>query len=128
MPPKKCRAYAKLWFPASTFGTSVPYTDYTAEQYSIFAKWNFQQIPGVNGLMHKFRDRKSHFNTVVDELSPSNIDILSLPLLMAIPPISLLEQFSSATKAWYVFATDILIALPLLIKGIELVIVRPGGQ
>ena len=120
-----CPVYEKMWLPASTFGTSVPYTADTTKQYSIFAKWNFQQIPGVDGLMDKFRDRKSHLSNVVDELSPSNIAILSLPLLMAIPPISLLEQFSSMATAWYVFATDILATLPLLIKGIELVIAHP---
>ncbi len=120
-----CPAYEKMWLPASTFGTSVPYESGAAQPYSIFTKWNFEQIPGVYGMMDKFRDRKSHLNNVVDELSPSNIAILCLPLLMAIPPISLSEQFSSAATAWYVFATDILAALPLLIKGIELVIAHP---
>ena len=118
-----CLAYEEMWLPASAFGISVPYTIRRAgrtKHYSIFAKWNFQQIPGVDSMMDKFRHENSHWNNVLEELSPSNIAILSLPLLMAIPPISLLAT------AWYVFATDILAALPLLIKGTELRI--PGAQ
>ena len=41
---------------------------------------------------------------------------------MAIPPLSLLEPASDATIAWYAFATDILAAIPLIIKGIEMVL------
>ena len=82
-------------------------------------------MPGVNNMMNEFRDRKSHLNNFVGDISPSNIAILSLPLLMAIPPISLTEQLSRMATAWYVFATDILTALPLLTRGIELVIAHP---
>ncbi len=75
--------------------------------------------------MNELRESAGHLNNVANELSPSNLAILSLPLLMAIPPISLLEQFSTAATVWYVFATDILAAVSLLIKGIELLIVHP---
>ncbi len=122
---ENCPAYERVWLPASTFGTSAPNTNSTTEDYSIFAKLKFQEIPGIHGLMDKFRSRESHLNNVVDELLPSNIAILSLPLLMAVPPISLLQQFSSMATAWYLFATDILAALPLLIKGFKLVIAHP---
>ncbi len=120
-----CTAYETMWLPASTFGTSVLYKDGTTEHYSIFAKWKFQQIPGIENMLARLRASASHLENVVDDLSPSNIAILGLPLLIAIPPISLLEKVSSVTTAWYVFATDILAALPLLIKGIELVIAYP---
>ncbi len=117
--------YETMWLPASTFGTAVPYKGNSTQHYSMFAKWDFEQIPGINKMMVKLRTSVSHLENVGDDLSPSNIAILSLPLLMAIPPISLLEHVSSVATAWYVFATDILAALPLLIKGIELVIVYP---
>ncbi len=121
-----CTAYEMMWLPSSTFGTSVPYIDNgTTQHYSIFAKLSFEQIPGIDNLMDEFRESVSRLGNVVDELSPSNIAILSLPLLIAIPPISLLERVSGLTTVWYVFGTDILAALPLLIKGIELVIVHP---
>ncbi len=73
-------------------------------------------------MLIKLRDRASHLEEVANDLLPSNLAILNLPLLMAIPPISLLEQVSGVATAWYVFAIDILATLPLLIKGIELVI------
>ncbi len=120
-----CSEYQMVWLPASTFGTWVAYQGNTTKHYSIFAKWNFQQIPGIDGMMVKLRGSVSHLENVLDELSYSNIAILSLPLLMAIPPISLFDNFSNMATAWYVFATDILATLPLLIKGIELVIVYP---
>ena len=116
---KNCSAHASLRLPASTFGTSVPYTNSITKHYSIFATLKFQQI---DGMMRTFRYGESYLNNFMDGLSPSNISILSLPLLMAIPRISLLEQFFSIATAWHVFATDILAGLPLLIKGIELVI------
>ena len=120
-----CAAYEVMWLPASTFGTSVPHRKHTTEHYSIFAKWNFQQIPGMDSLLMKLRESVSHLENVGNELSPSNIAILSLPLLMAMLPISLFQEVSTAATAWYVFVSDILVAVPLLIKGIELVIVYP---
>ncbi len=128
--PKRCRGnncptYQVLWLPTSTFGTSVPHKNYTTEHYSIFAKWKFHQIPGIDRLMVKFRASVADFENLANELSLSNIAILSLPLLVAIPPISLLERVSTVTTVWYVFGTDILAAFPLLIKGFELAIVYP---
>ncbi len=112
-----CTAYEMMWLPASTFGTTVP----CSERYSIFAKWNYKQIPGIDKLLDKFRISVSDYENATGDLSYSNIAILCLPLLMAIPPISLLENVSNLTTAWYVLATDILAALPLLIEGIEMV-------
>ncbi len=88
-----CAAHETMWLPASTFGTSVPYKENATQHYSIFAKWNFDQIPGIEGMMVKLRKSVSHLENDVDELSPSNIAILGLPLLLAIPPISLMDAF-----------------------------------
>ena len=120
---KNCTAYEMMWLPASTFGTSVPYQKHTTQHYSIFAKWNFQQIPGIDSMMVELDESVSHLENVVNELSPSNIAILSLPVLLAMLPISLFQEVSNAATAWYVFVSDILVAVPMLIKGIELMIV-----
>ena len=123
-----CATYKLMWLPSSTFGTSVPYENGTTKHYSIFAKWNFEQIPGIQGMLGKFHENENHLDNVANELSPSNIAILSLPLLLAIPPISLFEEVSTKTTVLYMLATDILAACPMLIKGIELVIVYPRAK
>ena len=112
-----------IWLPASTFGTSVPYKQDTTELYSIFAKWKFEGIPGMDRMMVKFKENVSPVENVGNELSPSNIAMLSLPLVMALIPISLFQEVSTAATALYVLLRDVLVAVPLLIKGIELVIV-----
>ncbi len=118
-----CTGYQTMWLPASTFGTSVPYKGNTTQHYSIYAPLNFQQIPGFDGKMDEFGENVAHLENVVAELLPSNIAILSLPLLMAMLPISLFQEVSSAATGWYVFVSDVLVAVPMLIKGIELIIV-----
>ncbi len=94
-----CTTYEMMWLPASTFGTSVPYERHTTQHYSIFAKWNFEKIPGIDSLMMKLRESGSHLENVSKELSPSNIAILSLPLLMAMLLISFFQEVSTAATA-----------------------------
>ena len=85
-------------------------------------------MPGMNQVLNKMREAVTHIENVDNDLSTSNLAILSLPLLMAIPPISLLQDVSGKLTAWYAFATDFLAALPLLIKGVELIIAYDEAQ
>lgn len=58
---------------------------------------------------------------VLEERTASNIAILILPLIMSLPPISLIEPQNIKVTIWYVIATDYVAAIPLLIKSIELI-------
>ncbi len=68
----------------------------------------------------KLRESVSHLENVGNELSPSNIAILSLPLLMAVLPVSLFQEVSTTATAWYVLVSDISVAVPLCIPGLKL--------
>lgn len=130
IPGDSCDSFQVFSLPASTFNTSVPYKvqekpleviDFTPV-YSMFTTWSGEQVPGMREMLSKLEGGVKAMENVDGDLSPSNIAILCLPLVMAVPPISLLELRSDATIAWYAFATDFLAALPLMIKGIELLV------
>ena len=126
-----CTSFSRSWLPASTFNTSVsvplPTNKFERHSpdvpsYSMFARFNFDELPKAKYVLEQLKEGVEDVENVRNDLSPSNLAILCLPLLMAIPPLSLLEPASDATIAWYAFATDILAAIPLMIKGIEMVL------
>ncbi len=83
--------------------------------------------PDVRRLYDRFAEGAKQLENFENDLSPSNFAILILPVLVSIPPISAVHSASDAATIWYAFATDILAALPLLIKGIEVMVSsRPG--
>ena len=128
-----CTKFTHLWLPTSTFNTSVSVTLNEHEKdirfsqfvpfFSMFARFTFDEIPGVKQVLEQLRQGVEEVEDAREDLSTSNLAILCLPLVMAIPPLSLLEMAPNAAIAWYVFATDVLAALPLMIKGIEFIVV-----
>ncbi len=88
----------------------------------MFVNWKAEEVPGMKRLLDEFSGGAEHLQNVDKDLSPSNLAILCLPLIMSIPPISLLGSVSTTATLWYAFATDFLAAMPLLIKGVELII------
>lgn len=58
-----------------------------------------------------------------DAMTPSGIAILVLPLLLNLIPISLLAEVSTAFMLVYVLLSDVLTAIPLAIKGGELIFI-----
>lgn len=60
---------------------------------------------------------------VYDTIAPSNIAILALPLFMSLVPISCIESVTTPIVFVYALLTDVLTALPLAVKGIELLII-----
>lgn len=64
---------------------------------------------------------------VHEDLSASNLAILSQPVPMSLPPISPFDV-SDKLVLWWVIATDALAALPLPIKGIKLVVRVSSAQ
>ena len=122
---KQCDSSKLLWLPLTTFNTTVEEESMRSKfaVYSMFAKFNIEQVPGMSGLLENLKEGVRLMENVNNDLSWSNLAILCLPLVMAIPPVSLLETVSNKVTVWYAFATDFLAALPLMIKGIELILV-----
>lgn len=89
---------------------------------SMFLRLRLNQMPGVTKTLNLLKEKQDRLESVEEDVSISNLAILCLPLLMSIPPISLLETVSTVAIIAYVVATDILSVFPLLIKGIELLV------
>ena len=58
-----------------------------------------------------------------DATTPSNIAILALPLMMNVVPVALIAETNNLGMLLYTLLTDVLTAVPLAIKGIEVLIV-----
>ncbi len=127
---EQCNPFKILLLPASTFNTSVPYKsekigkkmENMTEGYSMFTKWDLDDIPGISELLDNRAIAIDKMQNVDNDLSLSNLSILSLPLLLAMLPISVFESVSDKATIVYVIATDLLAVLPLLIKGVELIV------
>lgn len=79
-------------------------------------------LPKDNPAIHDALQKSEfHIRQATDTLYPSNIAILILPLALNLIPIALFSDASTTTILMYAILSDILTALPLLIKGIELV-------
>ncbi len=119
-----CGTAKILWLPLTTFNTSVTdtHTDNRFAVYSMFAKLDHEDVPGMSRTLSNMAAGVKQKENVDSDLTTSNLAILCLPLVMSIPPISMLDSVSDSVTVWYAFATDFLAALPLLIKGIELTI------
>ncbi len=118
-----CKRYNALWFVSNT---TIRYTKEKARVkpeniFSMFADWEYMQVPGMTLMVEELKQAVSKLQEIDNDLSASNLAILCLPIVMSVPPISLLTEVSDTATVWYVFATDIFAILPLLIKGIELI-------
>lgn len=90
-------------------------------QYELFVDWDMKDVPGMAEVNSELDNEVQNVYNVRSDVSISNTAILFLPVIMSIPPIFVLRTVSDLTTLWYVFATDIVAVLPLLIKGVELV-------
>ena len=133
---RKCTSFSLLWLPASTFNTSVSVTlrsegrdsRVATSSYSMFPRFTFNEIPGVQKVLQRLKDCAEELDNVRKDSSPSNLAILCVQIVMAIPPLSLLESASDAAIARYAIATDTLAALPLMIKGVEMILVPENAS
>lgn len=55
-----------------------------------------------------------------DAITPSNVAILALPMVMSLLPLSLLAELNTLASLLFIVFTDIFSVLPFLIKGVEL--------
>lgn len=67
------------------------------------------------------RSNQIEIELAEDAVAPSNIALLALPLVMSFIPVAFLAELNTCGVLWYIVFTDIISAVPLLIKGIELV-------
>lgn len=58
-----------------------------------------------------------------DATTPSNIAILALPLAMNLVPVALIADINTIGMLIYTVLTDVLTAVPLAIKGVEVVLI-----
>lgn len=65
-------------------------------------------------------DLKNKEEQASDDATRSNIAILCLPLVISFPLVSVLDSISNIVTLWYIVATDIVSAIPVLIKGFDL--------
>lgn len=91
-------------------------------RHSLFVQWRNEEVPGFGTAVDEITANTDAAHNAKEDATASNIAILCLPLIMSIPPISLIETVSDWTTLWYVLATDIFSVFPLIIKGGELLI------
>lgn len=93
-------------------------------EYSLFVDWPKEKVPAALSAQRKLKEKVQGRQQLIEEANVANIAILCLPLLLSIPPISLLESVSVTTTLWYVLATDVFAVVPALIKGGELLFLK----
>lgn len=63
-----------------------------------------------------------HFvQQVQDAMAASNVAILALPLVLNLVPVAVVADVRWATVVWFAVLSDVLTALPMVIKGAELI-------
>lgn len=83
----------------------------------------FEFIPAMKASLELAEQSKQQ---VDDALSPSSVSILVLPLLLTLVPIAALtsiERTSSKAIFVYTLVTDVFTVIPLIIKGVELIVI-----
>lgn len=68
-----------------------------------------------------FRLNQNAIDLASDAVTISNIAILALPMVMSLIPLAMLADMQGWAMLCYVIFTDVFSTLPLLIKGIELI-------
>eukprot|EP00178_Gracilaria_changii_P011105 TRINITY_DN318_c0_g1_i1.p2 TRINITY_DN318_c0_g1~~TRINITY_DN318_c0_g1_i1.p2 ORF type:complete len:490 (-),score=78.51 TRINITY_DN318_c0_g1_i1:1802-3271(-) len=88
---------------------------------AVFLDENVAVVRAVNSL-------EKHMQQVNDALSASSMTILLFPLWLNLVPIALLADVSTVKMLVYSLLSDVLTALPLAIKGIELIWIGSQGR
>jgi len=106
-PGYSCDAYEKLIYSRKSY------------KFSLFA--NFTEIPGRLKLTSLVEKDGEEVENIASDFSYFNIAICFVPMLLSIPPISCLDNMPDIVTICWVIITDISSAIPLLLKGIELI-------
>ncbi|KAI0567307.1 hypothetical protein FGB62_3g339 [Gracilaria domingensis] len=87
----------------------------------VFLDENVAVVQALSSLEH-------YTQQASDAMSPSSITILFFPLWLNLVPIALLADVSSMKMIIYALLSDVLTALPLAIKGVELMWIGSHGS
>lgn len=81
-------------------------------------------FPADNVAVELALDRGNHnVELAFDATTPSNIAILALPLAMNVVPVALIADVNTFGMLVYTLLTDVLTAVPLAIKGVEVLLI-----
>ncbi|KAI0561097.1 hypothetical protein FGB62_93g037 [Gracilaria domingensis] len=84
--------------------------------------WHGEMREGTNPALQKvIAANEVEIDLAEDAVAAANIALLALPLVMTLIPVAFLAELNTCGFLWYVIFTDIISAVPLLIKGAELV-------
>lgn len=113
----------KSQFQPKTNSTTY-FTDYPSHPTpSVFQVMNAQDNAALQAAIDK---SDIYVQQVEDALTPSSVAILFLPLALTLVPIASLAPVTTAAMLLYTLISDVLTAVPLAIKGVELMII--GNQ
>lgn len=87
-----------------------------SEKPSAFSTFTAAENIAVNDALKRGDHRVQQAD---DATTPSNIAILALPLVMNLVPVALIAEVNTVGMLVYTLLTDILTAVPLAIKGVE---------
>lgn len=79
-------------------------------------------------MMEGLRLVELEVNQAEDALTPSNLAILALPIVLTFVPLAFIAELNDCATLLYVTFTDLFSVLPLLIKGIELYMTGSNRQ
>jgi len=84
---------------------------------SLFADFDDREVPGIQEILGVIDERSERIGNLNSDLSPWNLAIAILPLVMTAIPISAMERVSKFRAILYALLTDVLAVYPLLMKG-----------
>lgn len=90
--------------------------------FSHLIPMQMHQVPMLDSTLEENEDKFSMANSIFEDLTPSNIAILVLPVALCFIPISPMADVSKAVTLIYAVITDVFMAVPLVVKGAELLI------
>lgn len=102
-----------------TYGTGLLSLYQGLPSTSHFAFLALEENPGIQAAIQKGEHQKE---LVEDSDTISNDALVLLPTLLALVPIGLFQDVSLSLTVLYIIATDVISVMPLLIKGIELIV------
>lgn len=94
------------------------------------APWSIVEmsIDENHAMMEGLRLVELEVNQAEDALTPSNLAILALPIVLTFVPLAFIAEVNDCATLLYMTFTDLFSVLPLLIKGVELYMTGSNRQ
>lgn len=101
----------------SEVGTTILTTEDGKGRISMHIDMELEDNPAV---IEALRLNEIAVDQAEDSITPSNIALLALPMVMSLVPVAFLADLNTWATISYIIFTDVFSALPFLIKGVEL--------